>query len=178
MQKRIAFLMCTVLALSILSAAQMGGDKPRPSPAANAQCKFADGKSIKVDYSSPRAKGRKIYGGLVPFGQVWRTGANEATTFVTDANLTIGGKDVPAGKYTMFTVPGEDKWALVISKKTGEWGTDYPQGEDLGRYDMSVSKTPAPVENFTISFHEMGTGCHMYMDWESTRATIEISEKK
>jgi DUF2911 family protein len=179
MQKRIAFLMCTVLALSILSAAQMGGgDKPRPSPAANAQCKFADGKSVKVDYSSPRAKGRKIYGELVPFGKVWRTGANESTTFVTDANLTIGGKDVPAGNYTMFTVPAADKWTLIISKKTGEWGTDYPEGQDLGRYDMTVSKTPSAVENFTISFHEMGTGCHMYMDWENTRATIEITEKK
>jgi hypothetical protein len=177
MQKRIAFLMCTVLALSIAAAAQ-GGDKPRPSPAANAQCKFSDGKSVKVDYSSPRAKGRKIYGGLVPFGQVWRTGANESTTFVTDANLTIGGKDVPAGNYTMFTIPAQDKWALIISKKTGEWGTDYPEGQDLGRYDMSVSKTPSAVENFTISFHEMGNGCHMYLDWENTRATTEISEKK
>jgi hypothetical protein len=178
MQKRIALLICTVLALSLLSAAQMGGDKPRPSPPANAQCKFADGKSIKVDYSSPRAKGRKIYGGLVPYGQVWRTGANEATTFVTDAALSIGGKDVPAGSYTMFTIPAEAKWSLIISKKTGEWGTEYPEGQDLGRYDMSVSKTSAPVENFTISFHEMGTGCHMYMDWENTRATIELSEKK
>jgi hypothetical protein len=178
MQKRIACLICTVFALSMLAAAQMGGDKPRPSPPASAQCKFADGKSIKVDYSSPRAKGRKIFGDLVPYGEVWRTGANEATTFVTDANLSIGGKDVPAGNYTLFTVPAQDKWTLVISKKTGEWGIPYPEGNDLGRYDMSVSKTPGPVENFTISFHEMGTGCHLYMDWENTRGSIEISEKK
>ncbi|MGC2194646.1 MAG: DUF2911 domain-containing protein [Terriglobales bacterium] len=178
MQKRVAFLMCMVLSLSMLAVAQMGGGKPRPSPAASAQCKFADGKSIKVDYSSPRAKGRKIFGELVPYGQVWRTGANEATTFVTDTNLTIGGKDVPAGNYTMFTVPNQDKWALIISKKTGEWGIPYPEGQDLMRADMSVSKTAAPVENFTISFHEMGTGCHMFVDWENTRATVEISEKK
>jgi hypothetical protein len=178
MQKPVAFLMCSVLMLSVFAAAQTGKEKQRPSPAANAQCKFADGKSIKVAYSSPRAKGRKIYGGLVPFGEVWRTGANEATTFVTDANLTIGGKDIPAGNYTMFTVPNQDKWQLVISKKTGEWGIPYPEGEDLARADMGVSKTSAPVENFTISFHEMGTGCHMYIDWESTRATVEITEKK
>jgi hypothetical protein len=178
MQKRIAFLMCTVLALSMFAAAQAGGGKQRPSPAANAQCKFADGKSIKVDYSSPRAKGRKIFGDLVPYGQPWRTGANEATTFVTDANLSIGGKDIPAGSYTLFTVPNPDKWSLIISKKTGEWGIPYPEGEDLARADMSVSKTSAPVENFTISFHEMGTGCHLYIDWENTRATIEMSEKK
>ena len=179
MQKRIAFLICTVLALSILATAQMGGEKQRPSPAAGAQCKFSDGKSIKVNYSSPRAKGRKIFGDLVPFGEVWRTGANEATTFVTDTNLSIGGKDVPAGNYTMFSVPAQDKWTLIINKKTGEWGIPYKyEGDEQGRYDMSVSKTSGPVENFTISFHEMGNGCHMYLDWENTRATIELSEKK
>jgi hypothetical protein len=178
MQKRTAFLLCSVLMLSVLAAAQMGGEKQRPSPAATAQCKFADGKSIRVAYSSPRAKGRKIFGGLVPYGEPWRTGANEATAFVTDANLTIGGKDIPAGSYTMFTVPNQDKWTLIISKKTGEWGIPYPEGEDLARADMSVSKTSGPVENFSISFHEMGTGCHMYLDWENTRATIEITEKK
>jgi hypothetical protein len=179
MHKLYAFLMCTIMTLSMIAAAQMGGDKQRPSPAANAQCKFADGKSIKADYSSPRAKGRKIFGELVPYGQVWRTGANEATTFVTDADLTIGGKDVPAGKYTIFTVPNQDKWSLIINKKTGEWGIPYKyEADEVGRFDMSASKTPAPVENFTISFHEMGTGCHMYLDWENTRATIEITEKK
>jgi hypothetical protein len=179
MQRRIAFLTCTVFALSIIATAQMGGEKQRPSPAASAQCKFADGKAIKVNYSSPRAKGRKIFGELVPYGEVWRTGANEATTFVTDANLTIGGKDVPAGNYTLFTLPAQDKWTLIINKKTGEWGIPYKyESDEQGRYDMSVSKTPGPVENFTISFHEMGTGCHMYLDWENTRATVEISEKK
>jgi len=177
MQKHVAVLMCT-LALAIFAAAQTGG-KQRPSPAASAECKFSDGKTIKVDYSSPRAKGRKIYGGLVPYGEVWRTGANEATTFVTSANLTIDGKEVPAGNYTIFTIPNQDKWTLIISKKTGEWGIPYKyESDELGRYDMSVSKTPAPVEDFTISFHEMGSGCHMYLDWENTRATIEISEKK
>jgi hypothetical protein len=183
MQKRIAFLtlLAFTLTLTLAAMAQMGGDKSkRPSPPASATCKFSDGKSIKVDYSSPRMKGRKIYGELVPFGKVWRTGANEATSFVTDTALTIGGKDVPAGSYTLFTVPNQDKWSLVLSKKTGEWGTDYPgESQDLGWYDMTTEKPPsAPVENFTISFHEMGNGCHMYLDWENTRAVVELSEKK
>src|SRR3954449_11613481 len=151
----------------------------RPSPAAQAQCKFSDGKTITTDYSSPRAKGRKIFGGLVPYGEVWRTGANEATTFVTTANFSVEGKDIPAGSYTIFTVPAQDKWTLIINKKTGEWGIPYKyESDELGRADMEVSKTDAPVENFTISFHEMGNGCHMYMDWENTRATIELKEKK
>jgi hypothetical protein len=177
MQRHFAAVSIAILMLAGLAIAQMAGDK-RPSPAAKAECKFADGKSIHVAYSSPRAKGRKIFGDLVPYGEVWRTGANEATTFVNDVDVTIGGKAIPAGNYTMFSIPAQDKWTLVISKKTGEWGIPYPEGSDLGRYDMSVSKTSGPVENFTISFHEMGTGCHMYLDWENTRATVEITEKK
>jgi hypothetical protein len=177
MRKYSAFLMLTILVLTVFTTAQE--KKQRPSPPASAQCRLADGKSIKVDYSSPRAKGRQIFGGLVPYGQVWRTGANEATTFVTDANLTIGGKDIAAGSYTLFTVPNQDKWQLIINKKNAEWGIPYKyEADELGRFDMSVSKTSGSVENFTISFHEMSDGCHMYMDWENTRATIEMSEKK
>jgi hypothetical protein len=146
----------------------------RPSPPAKAECKI-DGKTATVDYSSPRAKGRKIFGGLVPYGQVWRAGANEATTFVTTGDINVGGKTVPAGKYTIFTIPGEDKWTLVISKKTGEWGTAYPGPDnDLARIDMKVSKTSAPVENFTIAFDQKGSTCTLRMEWENTNASVDI----
>jgi Protein of unknown function (DUF2911) len=168
-----------VLVILLFASLSFAQKKPPLSPPASATCKFADGHSIKVDYSSPRAKGRKIYGGLVPYGEVWRTGANEATTFVTDAPVEIDGKEIPAGNYTMFTVPNPEKWTLIINKKTGEWGIPYKyESDELARVDMSVSKTAAPVEDFTISFHEMGTGCHMYLDWENTRATVKIDEKK
>jgi hypothetical protein len=136
------------------------------------------GKTLTVDYSSPRAKGRKVYGELVPYGQVWRAGANEATTFVTDTDLTVGGTSVPAGSYTIFTVPNVDKWQLVISKKTGEWGTAYPgPGEDLARIDMKVSQLPSPVENFSISLDKNGSGCTLHMDWETTRASLDVAKK-
>jgi hypothetical protein len=149
----------------------------RPSPPAKAECKLAGAKAITVDYSSPRAKGRKIYGGLVPYGEIWRAGANEATTFVTTTDVTIGGKPVPAGSYTIFAIPGEDKWTLVISKKTGEWGTAYPgQDNDLARVDMKVSKLPSTVENFTIAFDQNGNGCVMHIDWETTRASVDIKK--
>jgi hypothetical protein len=183
--KKFAFIAVAVFAVASLASAQMSmsDDKAkRPSPPASAQCKFSDGKTIKIDYSSPRAKGRKIFGeasdkALVPYGQVWRTGANDATTFVTDANLTVGGKAVPAGSYTIFTVPKADAWWLVISKKTGEWGTDYPgEKEDLTRVPMSVSKTAAPVENFTIAFDQAGGKCTLRMEWENTRASVEITK--
>jgi hypothetical protein len=180
--KKMAAVAALLFFVGILASAQMSMDQDkskRPSPPASAQCKFSDGKTVKMDYSSPRAKGRKIYGGLVPYGQVWRTGANDATTFVADTGLNVGGKDVAAGGYTIFTVPEQDKWTLVISKKTGEWGTDYPgEKEDLSRVPMKVSKTGSPVENFTISFDEKGSSCTMNLDWESTRASVDIEERK
>lgn len=146
----------------------------RPSPPAKAECKL-DSKTVTIDYSSPRAKGRKIFGGLVPYGQIWRAGANEATTFTASSDITVGGTAVPAGKYTIFAVPDESKWALVISKKTGEWGTAYPGPDnDLARIDMKVSKTSAPVENFTIAFDQSGRGCTLRMEWENTRASVDI----
>jgi hypothetical protein len=178
MRKGFSFLAFLLITLSLCASAQKDKSQ-RPSPPAQAKCSFSDGKTVTTDYSSPRAKGRKVFGDLVPYGEVWRTGANEATTFVTTANLTIGSLMIPAGNYTMFTVPQQDKWTLIINKKTGEWGIPYKyQSDELGRTDMDVSKTSGPVENFTISFHEMGTGCHMYLDWENTRATVEIKEAK
>ncbi len=177
MKKCFALVVLSYLTLTLLAAAQQDKAK-RPSPPASASCKFADGKTIKTDYSSPRAKGRQIFGGVVPYGQVWRTGANESTTFVTTANLTVGDKDVPAGSYTIFTVPAADKWTLVISKKTGEWGTDYPgESNDLARVEMNVSKTSAPVEDFTIAYDQQGGGCVLRLSWENTQASVEIKEK-
>ena len=169
----LSLLFCGVL----LVAAQQDKSK-RPSPPAQASWDLGGGKPVTIDYSSPRAKGRKIYGELVPFGQVWRTGANESTTLVTPVDLTIGGTAVPAGSYTIFTVPNKDKWSLIISKKTGEWGTDYPgQANDLARVDMKVSALPSPVENFTISFEKAGSGANLNIDWETTRASVMVSKK-
>jgi hypothetical protein len=166
-----------LIVCAFVVAAQQDKAK-RPSPPAQAKWDLGDAKSVTIDYSSPRAKGRKIYGELVPFGQVWRTGANEATTLVTPVDLTIGGTAVPAGSYTIFTVPNKDKWSLVISKKTGEWGTDYPgQTNDLARVDMKVSTLPSPADNFTISFEKSGSGANLNIDWETTRASVAVSKK-
>jgi hypothetical protein len=124
---------------------------------------------------SPRAKGRKIYGELIPFGQVWRTGANEATTLVTPVDLVIGGTTVPAGSYTIFTIPNKDKWTLIISKKTGEWGVPYPgAASDFARVDMTSTQLGAPLEKFAISFDKTGSGCTLKMAWETTQAAVDI----
>jgi hypothetical protein len=177
MRKQIVFLTSLLLTFTVLAACQDKGK--RPSPPAQAQCTFSDGKTVTVNYSSPRAKGRKIFGDLVPYGEVWRTGANEATTFVADTNLSVGGKDVPAGSYTIFTVPNADKWTLIVNKKTGEWGIPYKyEADELARADMKVSSTPSPVENFTITLAAMGSSCTMTISWENTQASVGISEKK
>jgi hypothetical protein len=140
---------------------------------------FAASQDDKSKRPSPRAKGRKIFGGLVPYGEVWRTGANDATSLVTNANLTADGKDIPAGSFTIFTVPEQDKWALIVNKHTGEWGIPYKyESEELARIPMQVSKTSAPVENFTISFDQSGGACTLQVSWENTKASVRLSEKK
>ena len=177
MRKQIVFLTSLLLTFTVLAACQDKGK--RPSPAAHAQCKLSDGKTITIDYSSPRAKGRKIFGDLVPFGEVWRTGANEATTFVTNTNVSVGGKDVPAGNYTIFTVPTADKWTLIVNKKTGEWGIPYKyETDELGRVDMTVSQTMSGVEDFTIALDSNDRGCALSMSWENTKASVQIAESK
>jgi hypothetical protein len=179
MRKQFAVLAVGGLTLGLMAALGSAQTEKaaRPSPAAKASCVLADGKTITVDYSSPRAKGRKIYGGLVPYGEVWRTGANEATAFVTTADVMVGGTHVPAGSYTIFTIPNKDKWTLVLSKKTGEWGTNYPGPEnDLARIEMKASALPAAAENFTIAFDKTSAGCTLRLDWETTRASVEIGK--
>jgi hypothetical protein len=179
MRRIVAFLAVgclTVGMMALLGSAQM--DKAsRPSPAAKATCDLGGGKTITVDYSSPRAKGRKIFGGLVPYGEVWRAGANEATTFVTTTDVMVGGNHVAAGSYTLFTIPNKEKWTLIISKKTGEWGIPYPGADqDLVRVDMKASATSSAVENFTIAFDKAASGCTLRMEWETTKATVDISK--
>lgn len=173
MQKQVAIVIGLILTLSVFAACQ-----GKPSPPASASCDLGGGKSIKTNYSSPRMKGRKIYGELVPFGEVWRTGANEATTFVTSSDIVVAGKAVPAGSYTIFTVPAADKWTLIVNKKTGEWGIPYKyESDELARVDMKVSKLPSPVEDFKISYEKSGSSCTLQIDWESTRASVDIKAK-
>jgi hypothetical protein len=170
-----ALLACFV----ILGASACAQEKAsRPSPPAKAECKLSDGKTVTIDYGSPRVKGRKIFGDVVPYGKVWRAGANEATTFVTETDLTVGGTPVPAGSYTLFAIPEADKWTLIVSKTTGEWGTNYSgPSADLARIEMKASKLPSPMENFTIAFDQGGPACTLRMAWEATQASVVVAKK-
>lgn len=180
MKKRIAVL--ALCCLGFVVAVKVGlaqNDKSkRPSPSAQAKVDLSGGGTITIDYSSPKVKGRKIFGGLVPYSKIWRAGANEATTFVPTVDVVVGGQAIPAGSYTLFVVPAEDKWTLVISKKTGEWGTDYPgEGQDAARVDMKVKKLPALTEDFKISLDNAAAGATLTMAWENTSASVGIAKK-
>jgi len=163
--------------LSLVVGMQQDPSK-RSSPPATAEITLA-GKKVKIDYGRPSMRGRKIFGELVPYGQVWRTGANEATHLTTEVALEVGGVLVPAGKYTLYTLPAESGWKLIINQQTGQWGTAYDQKQDLARIDMKTELIEIPIEQFLISFLPKGSdGATLRLDWEKTRAQVDIKEAK
>jgi hypothetical protein len=168
----------TAIVLTAALAYAQTEKKPPASPRGQASVSFADGKKVSVDYGRPYMRGRKIMGELVPFGQVWRTGANAATSFETDAPISISGTDIPAGKYTMYTLPGENEWKIIINKQTGQWGTEYNEPQDLARIIAKPGKTTQPVEQFTISLEKRGPkAALMKLEWENTSVAVDIAEK-
>lgn len=135
------------------------------------------GATLWVDYSRPGKRGRVVYGGVVPYGEVWRTGANAATQFKTDRALDFGGTVVPAGFYTLWTVPGPDAWTLVVNSETGEWGTAHKDSLDLYKIPMKLSKLPKVAERFTIGIAPGKTGGTLNLDWDTTRASAAFKVK-
>ncbi len=167
-----------LVAVVIASAPLAAQQKPPLSPPGEASVKFDNGKTVTIKYSRPSMRGRKIYGELVPYGKVWRTGANAATSLTTDTALDIGGTTVPAGNYTLYSVPGEKSWQLIVNKQTGQWGTKYDEGQDLARVPMKVSQLPSGLETFTISLNKTGAkSATLKLDWELTSASVNIAEK-
>ncbi len=176
--KQSRWYLMVLVAVAALAVLMMAQEKPVASPPGEASIKFDDGKSVTIKYSRPSMRGRKIYGELVPYGQVWRTGANAATSMTTDVSLDIGGTTVPAGSYTLYTLPGESSWQLIINKQTGQWGTKYDQAEDLARVPMKVGQLPSGLETFTISLARTSArSAVLKLDWENTTASVNIIEK-
>jgi hypothetical protein len=134
-----------------------------------------DGAKISIEYGKPFLKGRTVGKEVAPFGKEWRTGADEATTLVTDKALKFGSLAVPAGTYTIYTLPGEGEWQLIISKKTGQWGIPYPAGQDLGRVPMKVEKASAPAEQLTISIDDTASGGTLKVSWGTTVASVPFT---
>lgn len=166
----------TTAAKSAESATPASTQRQRPSPADTAELSL-DGKTIKIAYSRPSMRGRKIMGELVPFGQVWRTGANEATSLTTEADLMFGNVAVPKGAYTIYTLPSASGWKLIINKQTGQWGTEYNESQDLARIDMTVKQLSSPVEQFTITLEKADGGGMLKLEWENTSASVGFKAK-
>jgi hypothetical protein len=167
------------LMLALLGMAQQPAEdkSARPSPPGTAAVEL-DGKKITIDYSRPFLKGRKVGQELAPYGKVWRTGANEATTLTTETELKIGGVTVPVGTYTVWTLPAEGTWKLIINKQTGQWGTHYDESQDLARIDMTTSSLPQSVEQFTISFDKKGKNtANLHLDWGTLRESVVVQSK-
>lgn len=161
----------------VTCGAAMRAQEARVSPHETVDVTLA-GKQIAISYGRPSIRGRKIMGGLVPYDKVWRTGADEATTLTTPVDLNIGGTEVSAGKYTLWTLPSEGTWKLIVNKQTGQWGTDYDQSQDLARLDMQKSTLPQPVNEFTISWDKKGDrAADLVFKWENTRVFIPVSAK-
>ncbi|MCU1255588.1 MAG: hypothetical protein JWM83_1887 [Candidatus Angelobacter sp.] len=175
-QKQLAIGVSFVMLIAVLAIAQQPPqDKSkRPSPHETASATLK-GKQVTIDYGRPFLKGRKVGQELAPYGKVWRTGADEATTLTTETDLNVGGVKVPAGKYTLYTLPSEGTWKLIINKQTGQWGTRYDESQDLGRVDMKKSALPQSVEQFTISFSADKEGtAELNMDWGNTRVSVPL----
>ena len=186
-----ALVLALTFAATLGASAQMSGmdmpakpsaapAKPMLSPAAMTDVSL-DGAKITIHYNSPAMRGRVIMGGLVPYGKEWRTGANPATSLVTTGNLKIGDLTVPDGSYTLFTLPAAPgtPWLLIVSKKTGEWGIPYPEGNDLGRTPMHGAKLPAPQESMTISFENTKkNSTELHIKWETTDESVKIEAAK
>lgn len=138
------------------------------------------GAELWVDYSRPMKRGREVFGNVVPWNTVWRTGANAATQFNTTVDLVIGGAAVPAGKYTLWTLPTPTGWKLIINRQTGQWGTVYAPDSNLVQVDLRVEGLAAPVEQFVIAFDPQsggGGGAVLRMEWDRTRVTVPVARR-
>lgn len=133
-----------------------------------------DGANFEVRYSRPAKRGREIWGGLVPNGEVWRTGANAATHFTTDSDLTIGGVDLPSGTYTLFSIYSDGEVQLIINSQTGQWGVPYDGTQEFARIPMTAETLPEISERFTIRIEDTDDGGTLYLDWDMTSYKVEF----
>ncbi len=162
--------------LTLTMHAQPGRGADLPSPGRKADVTVGKAQ-ISVDYGAPSLRGRKALDGeLMPYNTWWRTGANEATAFETTGDVNVGNLHVPAGKYTLVTLPGEGQWQLVICKHTGQWGTERFEADDLGKVPMMKAALTAPQEVMSIDFEKTtGKSTQMHIKWETTDVWVPIT---
>lgn len=167
------FSLFTLLFIGAFANAQV--KTPAPSPSQTIKQEFGLS-SIELAYSRPAMRGRKIFGDLVPYDKVWRTGANAATTLTFGDEVIIGGVKIPAGKYGLLTIPGKTNWIIIISKQTNVNSPAlYKQDEDVVRVNAKVNTTPMKAESFTMQFSDVQPeSCNLHIRWEDVMVTLPI----
>ncbi|MBC7389986.1 MAG: DUF2911 domain-containing protein [Opitutaceae bacterium] len=161
-----------LISLSISALFVQAQDKPKASPPATTTGTIA-GSTITINYSQPSVKGRKIWGELVPYGKVWRTGANEATTFETSKNITVAGQALPAGKYSLFTIPGENEWTIILNNEAEQFGAfTYKEKKDKIRFYSKPAKAPAFTEKMTFLIE----GSQVKLRWENLEIAFPVAQ--
>jgi hypothetical protein len=172
--RKIYTFICTaaLLFVGFYSNAQL---TPQPSSTQTIIQDFGLGK-IKLVYSRPNVKGRKIFGGMEPYGTVWRTGANSATVIKFTNEVTINGHKIPAGEYGLFSIPGENEWTIIISKQPDQWGAySYKESDDFLRFTVKAEHPVALTETMTLNFTDVTpTTCNLQMMWEHSGFTIHL----
>lgn len=176
MIQRRAFVASALVAALAAPAGLVAAQDKRASPHETVKATI-DGAAVSITYGRPYMKGRKVVGGLVPHGQVWRTGADEATILETDKALMIGPLHVNPGKVSLYTLVDEKSWRLIVNKQTGQWGTEYAAAQDLGRVPMKTETLAKPVEQFTIAIEKnpAGKGGILVMQWDTTKASVPFT---
>ncbi len=164
----------TLMAIATVVTAKAQLNTPQPSPAAKISQAVGLGE-ITVSYSRPSMKGRVIFGDLVPYGALWRTGANAATKFTFSEDVTIGGKTVPKGDYSLFTIPNQNSWVIIFNKNATAQTNNYKQEEDVVRFEVKPESLPTPVESFTINFADIKPNSAVVeIMWEKTVVRFRI----
>jgi hypothetical protein len=164
------FFSAAVISAFVISSLGSCAQDNRPSPPATATGK-AGNTNITIVYSQPAVKGRKVWGDLVPYGKVWRTGANEATTFEVDNDVKVEGQSLPKGKYALFTIPGETEWTVIFSKNVSQWGSfRYKQEEDVLRVKVKPGKAPEMTERMTF----MVNAGKVTLRWENVEVSFNV----
>lgn len=149
--------------------------KPRPSPLEVVTMKWED-TYLKITYSRPHKRGRVIFGDLVPYGKVWRFGANEATELTTTGPIKLAGNEVPAGTYSMFAIPEENEWTIILNKDLGQWGAyRYDPDKDFLRFTVPTQKIDTSYEPFTLEFEQTGNDVVLKGMWDQTMINIPVS---
>lgn len=175
MRKHFSILILFIMACTIFTeGVQAQINMPQPSPPATLTQKVGLG-DVAISYSRPSMKGRKVFGGLVQYGELWRTGANAATTFTFSEEVTLEGKKIPAGTYSLFSIPGQTEWTVILNKNAKATAGDYKQTDDVARFTVKSAKTDSPYETFTIDISDLTTNTALInIKWENTKVSLKM----